>query len=266
MAQIQKFPKSRLKLNELLAVGMMIESWILSANASVTKFKPQFDNYQVALLQLKESLLKLSKSKWTAAMQRVKTKRNKKRSGLFSQIRSFETHSDDLMVEAAVNLKPFVDKYIKIYKLSFDEQTGRTVKLIETARSDTYKKDIETLKLSSWVDDLETINNECSQCSASRIEEQGVRNIPLKMPESRAAFNVAYDRLVFRLNSLAEIDGDTDYIKLFSLWNELIDNYRVTISLRSGKGKGGKTDGGASSRHDPATGGSGGEEERPGEL
>ena len=90
--------------------------------------------------------------------------------------------------------------------------------------------------------------------------------MPLKTPVARKLFNSTYEALVFRLNSLAEIEGDKDYIKLFAWWNETIDKYRVTMSLRYGKGKGGKTASGSMSKHDPNTGGNKQEEERPGEL
>ena len=93
MARVQTFPKSKLKLAELQAVGHAIENQILSANTDVTEFKSQFDEYQSALAVFDSSLLKLTKSNWTSVMKELKTKRTKLRSNAFSNIRSFEIFS-----------------------------------------------------------------------------------------------------------------------------------------------------------------------------
>lgn len=268
MAKIQRFPKSRLKLNELLAAGRAIETKILSANADVLQCKSQFEGFQASLEMLSGSLLKLVKSIWTEKMNEGRKMRNKSRSSLFAQVRSFLIHSDETLRKAAQELIPLLDRYRNIYKRSYDDQTGYISNFVEAAKSDEFKDQFETLKLTGWVSDLETINNTCALYSANRKEELAQRNQPVKTSVSRAAFNSAYEVLVTRLNALAEVNGDKDFIVLFSWWNELIDSYRVIISRRSGKGKGGKTDKGESSRHDPSTGssGEGGEEERPGEL
>lgn len=266
MAKIQVFPKTKLKLLELQASGHAIETKILSANVDVTQFKKQFEHYQNALSDLDNSLVKLNKSIWTTIMKADGRKRNKIRSNIFSHIRSYQSHSDPELVDMSTSLIPLIDRYKDVYKKSFDDQTGYTSKLIEAAKSDTFKDAVAKLKLETWFDNLNTINNKCSDSSSKRKEELGLRNQPLKTPVARAAFNAAYDALVYRLNSLAEVNGDTDFITLFLWWNELIDSYRIIISLRRGKGKGGKTDNGSSSKHDPDTGGNDPEEERPGEL
>ena len=265
MARVQTFPKSKLKLAELQAVGHAIENQILSANTDVTEFKSQFDEYQSALAVFDSSLLKLTKSNWTSVMKELKTKRTKLRSNAFSNIRSLANCTDEEIKEPAVALLPLIDRYKYVYKKTFNDQTGHTTKLISEVESDTFKPHVEKLKLTKWFADIKTVNNECAEAFSKRKEEQSLRNQPVKTPVSRAAFNRAYDALVIRLNSLAEINGDEDYIRLFSWWNELIDRYRISISLRSGKGKGGKTDNGSSSKHDPNSGGNK-QDERPGEL
>ncbi|WP_456087861.1 DUF6261 family protein [Parabacteroides sp.] len=267
MARVQTFPKSKLKLAELQAVGHAIENQILSADTdvTVTDFQSQFDEYQSALSVFDSSLLKLKKSNWTNVMKELKAKRTKLRSNAFSNIRSLANCTDEEIKKPAVMLLPLIDRYKYVYQKTFDDQTGHTSKLISEVESDTFKSHVEKLKLTKWFADIKAVNNECAEASSKRKEEQSLRNQPVKTPVSRAAFNRSYEALVIRLNSLAEINGDDSYIGLFSWWNELIDSYRVSISLRSGKGKGGKTDNGSSSKHDPNSGGNI-NEERPGEL
>lgn len=203
---------------------------------------------------------------WTDSMKKTGKARSNLRSSIFTRIRAHDLELDGEFKVAATVLMPLVERYKKIYLRSFDDQTGAYYKLIEESRSETFKKSVELLKLDELFTKLQTANNECAQCSSKRATEAGERNMPLKTPVARKLFNSTYEALVFRLNSLAEIEGDKDYIKLFAWWNETIDKYRVTMSLRYGKGKGGKTASGSMSKHDPNTGGNKQEEERPGEL
>lgn len=266
MAKIQDFPKSRLKTSEALALGQAAIEQILSANTDVTKFKTQFDPFKDAVDSLKDSIFKISKSMWTDSMKKTGKIRNNLRTIIFTQIRAYNLEEDGEYKAAATVLMPLIERYKYLYLRSFDDQTGAYYKLIEESRSETFKKSVETLKLDALFTKLQTANNECAQCSSQRAIEAGERNMPLKTPVTRKMFNTTYEALVNRLNSLAEIEGDEDYIKLFAWWNETIDKYRVTMSLRFGKGKGGKTASGSMSKHDPNTGGNKQEEERPGEL
>ena len=255
MAQIQSIPKSRLKVNELLAFGQAIFLQISSANTDMTEFQVQFDEFQEAVNTLDASTLKITKSMWTDSMNALNKVRNRIRASIFARVRAHLLDVDGDEKNAAYFLVPLIDRYKYIYKHSFDDQTGYYYNLIEASRSDEFKKNVETLKLEASFTQLQTANNECAQSSSQRSVEAGERNMPYKTPVARQVFNTAYDNLVHRLNALAEVNGDDDYIKLFAWWNELIDKYRVTFSHRYGKGKGGKTASGSMSKHDPNTGG-----------
>ncbi len=254
MAKIQSFAKSRLKINELLSFCQAVYNQILTANPDITKFQPQLDKFKEAIADLDASSMKILKSSWTDTMKSTNKVRNQIRSSIFSLIRGYNAEPDGENKKAAVFLMPMVDRYKGIYNHSFDDQTGYYFNLIEASRSDEFKTYVEQLKLDASFTKLQTANNECAHCSSNKSIESAKRNMPLRTSVSRKNLIVAYDNLVFRLNSLAEANGDSDFIILFSWWNEEIDKFRVTFSNRYGKGKGGKTAGGDMSKHDPKTG------------
>ena len=140
-----------------------------------------------------------------------------------------------------------------------------TENFIQAAESDAMKADFATLGLTAWVDELKKANAECAALSDARRTESGWRNTPQKSEETRPAFYAAYDALVAALNALALVNGDSKYLELFTWWNAMIDEFRVSVSLRFGKGKGGKTDGGGSNRPNPDAGG-GSDGDKPEEL
>ena len=264
MAKIQNFPKSRLRNNELLAAGRAIEQQIQTAGASALGVTVPFENFKQALQAYDDSLVKLTKSALTAEMETADKKRDSLQSAILDQIRTFANHFETDKQTAAKQLIPFADKYKNTTRLSFNDQTGMTENFIQAAESDTMKADFATLGLAAWVGELKKANAECATLSDARRIESGLRNTPQKSDETRPAFDAAYEALVEALNALALVNGDSKYLELFTWWNAMIDEFRVSVSLRLGKGKGGKTDGGSSNRPNPDTSESDGD--KPEEL
>lgn len=265
MAKIQPIPKAKLRSNEWLATGRAIEKKIIAAGTSALGVSVQFETFQKALQAYDDSLVKLDKSILTSEMEDTDKKRDEIQSGILSQMRTFATHFDAAKKAAALRLVPLVNKFKGTTRLSFNDQTGMVDNLIQAAESDTYKADFTTLGLTEWVAELKKANQKCAELSDARRLESGQRNTPLKVSETRPAFHSAYDALVEALNALALVNGEEKYLELFTWWNAMIDEFRVSISLRSGKGKGGKTDGGSSNQPNPDAGG-GSDGDKPSEL
>ncbi|WP_459187134.1 DUF6261 family protein [Parabacteroides sp. APC149_11_2_Y6] len=265
MAKIQNFPKSRLRNNELLAAGRAIELQIQSAGASGLGVTVPFENFQKALQAYDDSLVKLTKSALTAEMETTDKKRDSLQTAILDQIRTFVNHFDADKQAAAKRLIPFADKYKNTTRLSFNDQTGMTENFIQAAESDAMKADFATLGLTTWIGELKKANAECAALSDARRSESGQRNTPQKSIDTRPAFDAAYEALVEALNALALVNGETKYLELFTWWNAMIDEFRVSVSLRLGKGKGGKTDSGSSNRPNPDAGG-GSDGDKPTEL
>ena len=265
MAKIQNFPKSRLRNNELLAAGRAIELQIQTAGVSALGVTAPFESFQKALQAYDDSLVKLSKSALTSEMGSADKKRDATQSAILDQIRTFANHFDTDKQTAAKRLIPFADKYKNTTRLSFNDQTGMTENFIQAAESDVMKADFATLGLTAWISELKKANAECAALSDARRMESGQRNTPQKSEETRPAFDAAYETLAEALNALALVNGETKYLELFTWWNAMIDEFRVSASLRHGKGKGGKTDSGSSNRPNPDAGG-GSDGDKPEEL
>ena len=265
MAKIQTIPKSRLRNNEWLATGRAIELQIQAAGAAGLGVTTPFENFKSALQAYDDSLVKLSKSALTAEMRAADKKRDSIQTAILSQIRTFANHFDTDKQMAAKRLIPLADKYKSTTQLSFNDQTGMTENFMQVAESDPMKTYFDALGLTLWVSELKKANAECAALSDARRTESGLRNTPQKSAETRPAFYAAYDALVEALNALALVNGDSKYLELFTWWNAMIDEFRVSVSLRLGKGKGGKTDSGSSNRPNTDTGG-GSDGDKPDEL
>ena len=263
MAKIQNLPKARLTLGQFLTAGITIKQKLDTVNLSVLLIKTQKESYDLALENFNNSMTKITKSEYTTKMSALKNRSNKSRNGFFLLIKGNLTSSVAAQREAANSLIILANRFKNISRMVYDDYIAHTRRMIDLCKSDEYKEHITTLKLDDRVTELETINNESMKLTELRIGESGNRNRLRKTTITRREFTIAYDNLVKRLNALAEVNGDADYIELFAWWNALIDKYRVAISLRYGGTQGGTTDNGSNNHHDPNTGGNTNEEDRP---
>ena len=260
MANIQTCPKTRLRGNEWLTLCLSVKDEINKADRDISLFKSEYLFFKDCIIEFDNSLNRLSKSVFTKKSNEAKRRLNISRTGLFKKIEAELSSSHSDFVEAAASLKIVTSQFKYISQLSFEDVIGKTESIIRYFTSDEYKDLIKLLSLEDRVTQLQILNNEAKQVLSKKMTETGRRNMPRKTPITRSELNYAYDKLVDQLNFLARRDGDKDYLTLFAFWNALIDKVRVSLSLRGGPSKGGKTDGGASNQPDtPSDGG----EDRP---
>lgn len=267
MSKIQTFGTiTRLRNNELLAFGREIEAAIIQADAATLKVFDSFEEYKAKLQQYDDGIVTVSKSMLTNLMVAAKKDRNNLHIGILEHIRTGTRHFIVDKRDAANRLLPLTSTYVGAQNRGFDDQTGFEYNFLQQLKSDLYKADVTLLGMDEWVAELEKVNNKCSQLSTSRTKEKAGKALKGVTVVNRQLFESAYNALVELLNAFMLVDGEEKYKDLFSWWNARIDHYRVVISNNLGAGKGGQTGGGNKPPVTPGDSGSGGEEERPGEL
>ncbi|MGM9756407.1 MAG: DUF6261 family protein [Parabacteroides sp.] len=251
MALIQNFTqKSKLRLNELLSFGRTLEEKLATtAFVSDETVKTQIESCKKALQDLDDSMMTGGKWLTSPEMAQSDKRRDDAQTSLLALIRIYAVHYDPTKRAYGITLKVLADKFSGMTQVAYEEQTGLVDNLLQEADSDIYKDAIEALPdVKGWKEELQAANEQCKAAAAKLVEERMRRNSVEKATVTRKAFNAAYDALVKRFNSLAEVFGDAKYVDLFAWWNALIDRNRVLISARLGAGVGGKTDSGASAR------------------
>lgn len=264
MAQIQYLPKSKLLQGQLVDIGEMITLKLSELNVTPTDFKVQKDNFNSTFTTYKASLVQISDKESTKRKSELKKRSNASRTGLFQLLQGDMTSVNPERKNAAIGMKDFLNTYRGMSRMIFADLIAYTSSLVLKAGEEPFKSHIEKLGYKDRITELNTINNECIQLNTLRPIVNGIRIRVRKTEKTKVDFCKAYDKLVNRLNALAEIKGDTEYLELFSWWNIMIDNYRRAINVRLGKGMGGSADDPDNSQHDPNSGIPGdGDDDRP---
>lgn len=255
MAQIQSAPKTKMKVSEFYYFCLLIFNYLSASNFSVLKFQTYFDYFTDKFGGYGDSIHKLSKMDYNKKSGDMKKKLNFARTSLFNLIASNKVSDLPDIKEAALILMDLIDKsYRNLSKLKYRDLLLKTLSLLNDLKSDEYKVYVEKLQLASRIETIQKIYNECLELESKLITATGENKRLRKTVNTRRELNVAYDRLVAQLNSLAQIEGDKEYLDLFTWWNALIDDYRVKISFRTGAGTGGKTQTEEISQPDPNKG------------
>lgn len=272
MATIQSVPKTQMTNSEFFNFCLLIINYLTKSNFSLLKFKSAFNLFVAAHKNFDNSLNKISKAVYWARVKVLRNQINEARSSFYNIILAESKSQEPDVKAAASDLLIMFKPFNKMARMRYNDKIRFLDKLIATCESDKYKKEIETIKQEKRVETLQKLHSEALELEDLLVDDEGINKRKRKSVITRGELEDAYTKLVKRLNSLAEIDGDTEYLELFAWWNALIDRYRVIIAQRTGSNRVGKTDDGKSSQHDPSTGpdqnegggdSGGGEDDRP---
>lgn len=251
MAQIQTFPITRMNLLDLISFGKSIVCNIDNLILDKKDFKPHYNKYKAALKDMEGCISNRIDSKITKQIDELGKKRNKIFSSIRNIIFSYINFNDSSTLLSYEKLFSLLNSLSKLYCLSYFQQTAIISKFINDVKSDLYKNDIIKLNLTEWITLLDEINNEYIKLRNIRTDKKGIYNNMLKQTDAKKTFISTYYVLVIRLNSLAVVNGDNQYINLFSCWNTLIDERKNYLTLHLGAGRISKPDCGKSNMADP---------------
>lgn len=201
--------------------------------------------------------LKISqKSLLTDDIVKADSERDALYSGYKKAVQGFLNLPVESMAQAAKVLNQHIKDYAINPQMQLDKETGLLINFI-TDLEDKYKSEVEALSLTPFVTSLKVANEKVRTLTASRTDEQ--TSIPVgALKASRKVSDEAYRMLVKMVNALAMVEGETDYAAFIDYVNTEIVHYkREVLGQKATANTGNGSD---------DTPGSGGEEERPGEL
>ncbi|WP_129730234.1 DUF6261 family protein [Parabacteroides goldsteinii] len=266
MAEIQYLPKSHLTNGQLTTVAKTVLLKLSEYNIAEVDFKKQKDDLEHSTEDFENSQTKITEEAYTKEKIVIKNSLNYSRTGFFSLLKGDCSSENPERRNAALASMALAREYANISRYIFDDLLTYTIRLINSANESPYKENIATLGYTGRITELQTKVNEGIMLKNKRFDASGMRVRVRKTSVTRQEVIEAYDRLVKRLNAVANYKGDADYVELFSWWNAMINEYRREISNRLGKGKGGSADDPENSQPNPDSGNSGsgsGDDDRP---
>lgn len=226
-----------------------------TAKCNDAKFTPLQTAYKTAIERFDEALKTGGASVLSDQLADLDARRDKAYSGLAAQIKNAQNHFDAAKATAAKEANLILRKYGVPNPLSYVEENGVIHNIIQDLETfdagndsggDDGGEDILSLSAPAsratanrlaligareWLDHLKSVNNEFLALFAQRNIEQSA-TVTGASTATRTAVDAAYQAAVTRINALAEVNGEADYIDVINALNRLIDRQKAVLAAR----------------------------------
>lgn len=182
------------------------------------------------------------------------TQRDNAYSGLAAQTRTSLRHFDPEKVATAREADLILRKYGNPNALPYVQQNGVVHNLIQDLeafdagnapsqgggeegggddilRSAPAANRLATIGAREWLDQLKSVNDQFLAAFATRNAAQG-KVVTGETKAARQAVDAAYRAVVKRINALAEVNGEADYISVINAVNALVDRQKAVLAAR----------------------------------
>lgn len=168
--------------------------------------------------------------------------------GLAAYNRAMINHFDQEKAEIAIQVDYILKKYGSPCRLPYLQENSVIKNLIQDLEAFDNKEEeddrpviesfslenvnnrLEKIGLREWVDQLKLKNEEFMALYALRNEEEAAI-VTGATKEARNATDVAYYDVMRRINALAELNGEADYLTVINNINQLIDKELASLAL-----------------------------------
>jgi len=228
-------PKSKnLRNHQHFELFDVVKALLGGFAAIVQKVQPQYDAFVRCLRDEDEALQRIVKSRWTPKVKAADEERDNYFRGLMSALKAELRSPDPAMREAAENVKIATDAYGNLAIKQYDEESSGIYNLLQDLTGK-YAADVAKVGLRTWVERLETANNNFRQLMKERGDETAEKT-ELAMKESREKTEKAYRSLIEQIEALAKVEGPDAYAEFVRRHNVEVDRFNDTVARQKGKG------------------------------
>ena len=205
------------------------EELILEFNPNRLGIAALFGKYQAAIVREDDVFKKIVKSEFTEKIADADRARDDTYGSLTTIVNALQKHCNAEVKDGAKRVKIVFDTFgKKVVKKSYDEQTSAIYNILQELNGN-YAADVELLRLTEMVAELERANNALDALMKTRLAEAAERN-PDTMEAARRETDEAYTAIRKRINALVEVEGPENYAAFITKLNLLIDEYKLLIT------------------------------------
>lgn len=218
-----------------------------TAKCSDEKIKPLQTAYTAALSAFDAALKTGGSHPLSETVVRLDGLRDNAYSGLAAQIRNSVHHFDPDKAATAREADLILRKYGSPCALPYLEENGVLHNLIQELKTFDNHQSVDrpdvvllsepatdrltTIGAAEWLERLEVVNTQFLEAFANRNTSQA-DVVTGASKAARTAVDDAYRAIAKRINALAEVNGDANYVAVINAINTLIDRQKSVLAAR----------------------------------
>lgn len=196
------------------------------------------DTYKAALTAFDDALKGNVSNSQSAAVTRADELADAAWSGLNAQTKVMLNYPNEACRAIATETHALIQKYGNITSMPYNEEYGRLHNLLQDLAALGLEKQ-KQIYIDAWVKELQKRYDEFMAASAARTAEESLRVTGI-VKQARTEADLAYRTLVTRVNALALINGDAEYVAFIDHLNVVIDQAHATLAARQTRAAGKK--------------------------
>jgi len=197
------------------------------------KIQQQFEAYLPLYGREDEALKKINKSSLTVQIQEADKARDEIFLGMAETAKAALRHFNPEVRAAAERLKVVFDTYGNVAVKPLNEQTSAVYNLLQELQGK-YAQDSQTIGITQWAAELQTLNNAFSGLMKERFDETASR-CDIVLREARAELDLSYFAIREKINALVIVEGVADYENFIRTLNAVVAKYTAILNSRLGK-------------------------------
>jgi hypothetical protein len=198
----------------------------LKIEAVYAEWVPLYDNECVAID-------KILKSTVTEVITDADVLRDTTFSGMRETVSAATKHFRPVVKQAATRLMVVFDHFGNLAVKTYDDETNALNNLIDELNT-SGAADVATVGISEWITELKANNDAFVALMHARYDEQTTKT-SLKLRDARTAIDLAYRKIIHRIEALITVNGEEDYTGFVNDLNERIVRSNQQIVLRQGR-------------------------------
>ncbi len=201
-----------------------VKQIVTKHTAEKLNIKTAFADFCTLLAKEEEGLEVIHQHKLTAQITELDEQRDTLFGGLAANCRSLTKHFDSNIRQNAEQLVVILDAYGNVAIESYNEETAALHKLTEELLGN-YTEQLTACKLTDWVTQLKTINDNFSQVMLARNEDLS-KEEPVHMRSLRRKVDKLFRLMTKRVEASALLNGEADYKDFINELNGRIEYYK----------------------------------------
>ena len=230
--ELHKFRLSRLRNNEHMNFHKEFNDLVVKYSPGTLGVDPVYVPYVPFYVTETNAIDQLVKSTVTDELSEADEGRDLLLTGFGDTVKGAINHFDQLKREAAITVQNYLDRYRKIFRMNYDEETAAINSMLKELGENCIDE-LNTLALSDWLLQIQARNDAFDGLMKSRNEETSSWG-ELQMKQVRLDIDTAWKKIIRRLESNIDINGEERYKAFVAEFNELTDRFKNRLSIREG--------------------------------
>ncbi|MDR2563692.1 MAG: DUF6261 family protein [Prevotellaceae bacterium] len=202
--------------------------------ASAIGAQTLIDNYGAAVNKESEIFKWIRRSEYTEKKVKADQKRDNLYLGITGTARVNLRHFDPQVQDAAVHVDNLLTGYGDVTRMGYDAETVAIDSLIARLRNADYTAAVQLLGLSTWIDNLETANNEFKEYVDDATQEE-IDRPDITPKVARRQSDGALRPITDRVEALITLNGEATFADFIAEYDTLVKHYNTLTHEHYGR-------------------------------